>query len=93
MSEFKKYISSNLYLNGILQNPKIFNSLKDKFPEILADLTVAKRNVSCPCVKRVISYLISKFDAETDYFNNLFSDETTKKMLITLENFLNSRIK
>ena len=37
--------------------------------------------------------LISKYDAETDYFNNLFNDETTKKMLINLENFLNSRIK
>lgn len=88
MSEFKKYINSKLYLNALLQDPKIFNSLKDKFPEILADLTSAKFNSNCTCIKRVISYLISKFDTETDYFNNLFNDEGTQKRLINLNKIL-----
>jgi hypothetical protein len=93
MSEFKNYISSKLYLNALLQDPKIFNSLKDKFPEILADLTTAKFNSNCTCVKRVIAYLLSKIDVEVDYFNNLFNDEGTKKRLINLDKILKPLIK
>lgn len=88
MSEFKKYINSKLYLNALLQDPKFFNSLKDKFPEILADLTTAKLNSNCTCIKKVILYLTSKFETEADYFNNLFNDEGTQKRLINLDKIL-----
>lgn len=93
MSEFKKYIDSRFFLNAMLQDQIIFNSLKDKFPEILADLTTAKLNVNCSCVKRIIAYLTPKLETESDYFNNLFNDEMNKKRLINLEKILKGLIK
>jgi hypothetical protein len=88
MSEFRKYIESRFFLNAMLQDQIIFNSLKDKFPEILADLTTAKFNSNCTCVKRVIAYLLSKIDVEVDYFNNLFNNEMNEKSLINIEKIL-----
>ena len=85
---FQELLNSPVFFNTFIKNDTFFNSLKDKFPEILADLTTAKFNSNCTCVKRVIAYLLSKIDVEVDYFNNLFNNEMNEKSLINIEKIL-----
>jgi hypothetical protein len=71
----------------ILKDDETFQSLKDKFPEILADLTSARINFNCSCIKKVKMYLISKLENEKDYFNDLFKNKNLRSKLIeTMQN-------
>jgi hypothetical protein len=64
-----------------MKNDIFFNSLKDKFPEILADLTSSRNNPNCSCKNRVKAHLQGKITTEEDYFNNLINNEEIKKLL------------
>jgi hypothetical protein len=64
-----------------MKNDIFFNSLKDKFPEILADLTSSRNNPNCSCKNRVKAHLQGKIATEQDYFNNLINNEEIKKLL------------
>jgi hypothetical protein len=63
-----------------MKNDVFFDSLKDKFPEILADLTSSRNNPNCSCKGRVKSHLQGKITTEQDYFNNLINNEEVKKL-------------
>jgi uncharacterized protein YcbX len=63
-----------------MKNDVFFNSLKDKFPEILADLTSSRDNPNCSCKNRVKAHLQGKITTEEDYFNSLINNEEIKKL-------------
>jgi hypothetical protein len=63
-----------------MKNDTFFDSLKDKFPEILADLTSSRNNPNCSCKNRVKAHLQGKITTEQDYFNNLINNEEVKKL-------------
>jgi hypothetical protein len=77
---FKELINSPVFFNTFIKNDTFFNSLKDKFPEILADLTSSRNNPNCSCKNRVKSHLQGKIAIEQDYFNNLINNEEVKKL-------------
>lgn len=77
---FQELINSPVFFNTFLKNDTFFNSLKDKFPEILADLTSSRNNPNCSCKNRVKSHLQGKITIEQDYFNNLINNEEVKKL-------------
>jgi len=78
---FPELLNSPVFFNTFLKNDTFFNSLKDKFPEILADLTSSKNNPNCSCKNRVKAHLQAKITTEEDYFNNLINNEEIKKLL------------
>ena len=49
------------YLDILVKNEKIFEALKNKYPDILADLTSAKFNPTCSCRGRVATHLNKKY--------------------------------
>jgi hypothetical protein len=44
---FQELLNSPVFFNTFMKNDVFFNSLKDKFPEILADLTSSRNNPNC----------------------------------------------
>ena len=78
---FQELLNSPVFFNTFVKNDTLFNSLKDKFPEILADLTSSRNNPNCSCKNRVKAHLQGKITTEQDYFNNLINNEEIKKLL------------
>ena len=78
---FQELLNSQVFFNTFVKNDTLFNSLKDKFPEILADLTSSRNNPNCSCKNRVKAHLQGKITTEQDYFNNLINNEEIKKLL------------
>jgi hypothetical protein len=77
---FQELLNSPVFFNTFVKNDTFFNSLKDKFPEILADLTSSRNNPNCSCKNRVKAHLQAKITTEESYFNNLISNEEIKKL-------------
>jgi hypothetical protein len=77
---FQELLNSPVFFNTFIKNDTFFNSLKDKFPEILADLTSSRNNPNCSCKNRVKAHLQAKLANEADYFNNLINNEEVKKL-------------
>jgi hypothetical protein len=78
---FQELLNSPVFFNTFMKNDIFFNSLKDKFPEILADLTSSRNNPNCSCKNRVKAHLQSKLQSEVEYFNNLLNHEEVKKII------------
>ena len=77
---FQELLNSPVFFNTFLKNDTFFTSIKDKFPEILADLTSSRDNPNCSCKNRVRAHLQGKITTEEDYFNNLINNEEIKKL-------------
>lgn len=78
---FQDLLNSPVFFNTFVKNDTFFNSLKEKFPEILADLTSSRNNPNCSCKNRVKAHLQSKLGAELEYFNNLLATEEIQKII------------
>jgi len=78
---FQELINSPVFFNTFLKNDTFFTSIKDKFPEILADLTSSRDNPNCSCKNRVKAHLQGKIATEQDYFNNLITNEEVKNLM------------
>jgi len=79
--EIKDIIRSRAFLKVFIKDDVAFNSLKEKFPEIIADLTTLKNNANCSCRGRTVNYLISKIESEKDFFSYMFSEENIKNIV------------
>jgi len=77
---FQELLNSQVFFNTFIKNDVFFDSLKDKFPEILADLTSSRNNPNCSCKNRVKAHLQAKITSEESYFNNLINNEEIKKL-------------
>ena len=83
----EKCIESKILLKTLLKHDQTFDSLKHKFPEILADLTSARINSNCSCINKVKLYLISKLKNEEDYFKimkNMFRMKNLEMKILDL---------
>ncbi len=78
---FEELLNSQTFFNIFIKNDTFFNSLKEKFPEILADLTSSRNNPNCSCKNRVKAHLQSKLQTESEFFNNLLNNEEIKKIV------------
>lgn len=68
------------YLDILVRNEKIFEALKNKYPEILADLTSSKFNPSCTCRGRVGTFLNKKYEeGDKDFLDFLLSLDDIKE--------------
>jgi hypothetical protein len=79
---FQELLNSPVFFNTFIKNDAFFNSLKDKFPETLADLTSSRSNPNCSCKNRIKNYLQGKIVSEESYFNNLINNEEIKQLVI-----------
>lgn len=67
------------YLDVLVKNEKIFEALKSKYPDILADLTSSKFNPNCSCRGRVSSHLNKKYaEGDKDFIDFLLNLEDVK---------------
>lgn len=71
----KEIIELKIFFDGFLRDNIFFNELKEKFPEIAPELTTARNQPNCSCVKKVKAYLISKIEDEKDFFLKILSEE------------------
>ena len=68
-----------LYLDILVKNEKIFEALKNKYPDILADLTSSKFNPTCSCRGRVAAHLNKKYtEGDKDFIDFLLNLEEIK---------------
>ncbi len=49
------------YVFTVIENDQYFDQLKNKYTEILADLTSSKVNPNCSCMNRVVNHLHPKY--------------------------------
>lgn len=78
---FNDLLNSPVFFDTLLKNDAFFNSLKDKFPEILADLTSARDNPNCTCKNKVQSYLRSSYKKDKEFFDNFINISEIKDLL------------
>lgn len=77
------------YLDILVKNEKIFESLKNKYPEILADLTSAKFNPTCSCRGRVATHLNKKYtEGDKDFIDFLLNLEEVKEQKEKIDKLL-----
>ena len=65
------------YIFAALAHDPSFLLLKDKYPDILADLVSAKSNSNCSCRGRVVSYISTKYKIDTErvFLDKIFSNQ------------------
>ena len=80
---FNELLNSNAFFTILIKNDTFFNALKDKFPEIFADLISSKNNPNCSCKNKVKAYLAGKLESESEFFNNLINNEPIKNLIET----------
>lgn len=74
------------YLDILVKNEKIFESLKNKYPEILADLTSSKFNPTCSCRGRVATFLNKKYvEGDKDFLDFLLNLEEVKDLKLQVD--------
>lgn len=74
------------YLDILVKNEKIFESLKNKYPEILADLTSSKFNPTCSCRGRVATFLSKKYvEGDKDFLDFLLNLEEVKDLKLQVD--------
>lgn len=74
------------YLDVLVKNEKIFEALKAKYPDILADLTSAKFNPNCSCRGRVSTHLNKKYtEGDKDFIDFLLNLEEIKEQKIAID--------
>lgn len=78
---FQELLNSPVFFNTFMKNDVFFDSLKDKFPEILADLTSSRSSPNCSCKNRVKAHLQAKISTEESYFNSLINNEEIQKII------------
>jgi len=78
---FSKLLNSNAFFSILIKNDTFFDAIKDKFPEIFADLISSKNNPNCSCKNRVKTYLANKLESESEFFNNLINNELIKNLI------------
>jgi len=76
-----KILNSQAFFTIFMKNDVFFNSLKEKFPDILADLVSSRDNPNCSCRNRVRSYLSPKTVTEVVYFEDLLNNQEIKKLI------------
>jgi len=78
--KIKEIIQLPIFFDLFIKDEIFFNSLKNKFPEISADLFSSKINPNCSCKNKVKVYLASKIENEKDFFLDLLSEENIKNI-------------
>jgi len=74
------------YLDLLVKNEKIFEALKAKYPDILADLTSAKFNPTCSCRGRVSAHLNKKYaEGDKDFIDFLLNMEEIKEQKASID--------
>jgi hypothetical protein len=81
MITFQDLIDSQLFFTVFIKNDAFFNSLKENFPEILADLTSSRDNPNCSCKNRVKAYLQPRITINSKYFKDLLNIDGVKKII------------
>jgi len=77
------------YLDILVTNEKIFEALKAKYPDILADLTSAKFNPTCSCRGRVSAHLNKMYaEGDKDFIDFLLNMEEIKENKTKLEKII-----
>jgi hypothetical protein len=79
--EIKDAIKLPIFLNVFIKDDIFFNSIKEKFPEIYADLVSSRDNPNCSCANKLRAYLISKIESEKNFFLDILSEENIKNLL------------
>lgn len=80
------------YLDILVKNDKIFEALKNKYPEILADLTSSKFNPTCSCRGRVINYLAKKYvEGDKDFIDFLLNLDEIKALKIQIDDSIKKK--
>jgi hypothetical protein len=74
------------YIFSALNDDSSFGLLKDRYPDILADLVSAKSNANCSCRGRVVSYIIEKYKISDEkiFLDQIFSNEKTQAAAIKM---------
>ena len=68
------------YLDLMVKNDRIFEALKHKYPDLLADLTSSKYNPTCSCRGRVANHLNKKYEeGDKDFIDFILSLEEIRK--------------
>ena len=78
--EIKDAIKLPIFLNVFIKDDIFFNSIKEKFPEIYADLVSSRDNPNCSCANKLRGYLISKIESEKKFFLDILSEENLKNI-------------
>lgn len=78
---FQELLNSRVFFRILLKNDVFFDSIKEKFPEIFADLISSRNNPNCYCKTKVKIYLQARLSREADYFNNLINIDEIKKLI------------
>jgi hypothetical protein len=74
------------YLDMLVKNEKIFEALKVKYPDILADLTSSKYNPTCSCRGRVAGHLNKKYtEGDKDFIDFLLNMDEIKEQKIAMD--------
>jgi hypothetical protein len=77
------------YLDILVKNEQIFEALKNKYPDILADLTSAKFNPTCSCRGRVAAHLNKKYtEGDKDFIDFLLNMDGIKEQKIALDKLI-----
>lgn len=64
------------YLDALVKNDEVFESLKNRYPEILADIVSSRENPNCGCRNRTANHLAKKYienDQEKAYIESILS--------------------
>lgn len=87
---FQELLNSPVFFNTFLKNETFFNSIKDKFPNILGDLTSSRDNPNCSCKGRIRAFLQSRIQNDDNYFNELLSNTEINDLIIQKEQEIKS---
>lgn len=64
------------YLDALVKNDEVFESLKNRYPEILADIVSSRENPNCGCRSRTANHITKKYienEQEKAYIESLLS--------------------
>ena len=89
MTLYNKDMNIAPYLDILVKNEKIFEALKNKYPEILADLTSAKFNPTCSCRGRVATHLNKKYEeGDKDFIDFLLNMDELKEQKAVIDKII-----
>ena len=77
-----------IYLDALVGIDHVYEALKKRYPQMLADIVSSRENPNCGCRNRLSGFLIEQYNnpSEAEFIKNLLADHRVLERALQIKN-------
>lgn len=77
------------YLDALVKTDHVFEALKNRYPQVLADIVSSRENPNCGCRNRLANFLITQYnqnEVERKFIDEILMDQEVSSRIQVIRN-------